>query len=197
MNFQLAKEEYTMNLTEQESIFCQALAMTSLLGELSNRDFLNSDYYNENIHFAGNGDNFRKILKASGMGNPATMQMFLYILLVMPKETLSGLDHVTIESWENALKTIIQSFNPSVTTTYPGESSGDLSTVNYYRHIRNAVSHSRCVYETEEGRQYVTFKDEDPKRSYHCEIKMLTSDVGSMLEVLQKQIMIYLNRHKV
>lgn len=78
--------------------------MTSLLVELSDRDFLNSDYYNQNIIFAENNDNFQKILKASGLGNPATMQIFLYILLVMPKETLSGLDDRTLNSWENALK---------------------------------------------------------------------------------------------
>lgn len=183
-----------MNLTEQESIFCQALAMTSLLVELSDRDFLNSDYYNQNIIFAENNDNFQKILKASGLGNPATMQIFLYILLVMPKETLSGLDDRTLNSWENALKTIVSSFSLSVTTTYPGESSSNLSTVNYYRHIRNAVSYANCVYETEKGRTYITFKDEDTRKLYHCEIKMLTSDAGRILEVLQKQIMIYLNR---
>lgn len=190
----ISEKENTMNLTEQESIFCQALAMTSLLVELSDRDFLNSDYYNQNIIFAENNDNFQKILMASGLGNPATMQIFLYILLVMPKETLSGLDDRTLNSWENALKTIVSSFSLSVTTTYPGESSSNLSTVNYYRHIRNAVSHANCVYETEKGRTYITFKDEDTRKLYHCEIKMLTSDAGRILEVLQKQIMIYLNR---
>lgn len=190
----ISEKENTMNLTEQESIFCQALAMTSLLVELSDRDFLNSDYYNQNIIFAENNDNFQKILKASGLGNPATMQIFFYILLVMPKETLSGLDDRTLNSWENALKTIVSSFSLSVTTTYPGESSSNLSTVNYYRHIRNAVSHANCVYETEKGRTYITFKDEDTRKLYHCEIKMLTSDAGRILEVLQKQIMIYLNR---
>ena len=186
-----------MNLTEQESIFCQALAMTSLLGELSNRDFLNSDYYNENIHFAGNGDNFRKILKASGLGNPATMQMFLYILLVMPKEILSGLDDGIINLWGDDLKKNLQLYRLSVTTTYTGESSSELSTIDYYRHIRNAVSHAKCVYETEDGRTYVTFKDKNrnPQNQYHCEIKMLTSDVGKMIVVLQNQIMEYLNRH--
>lgn len=35
----ISEKENTMNLTEQESIFCQALAMTSLLVELSDRDF--------------------------------------------------------------------------------------------------------------------------------------------------------------
>ncbi|MDD3417846.1 MAG: hypothetical protein PHY47_28305 [Lachnospiraceae bacterium] len=183
-----------MILTEQESIFCQALAMTSLLAELSNRDFLNSDYYNKTMTFAGNNDNLQKILKSSGLGNPATMQMFLYILLVMPKETLSDLDDVTIISWENDLKATIQSFSPTVITTYPRESNSDLATINYFRHIRNAVSHAKCVYETENGRSYVTFKDKDPRQaSHYCEIKMLTSDVGKMLEVLQKQIMTYLN----
>nr|WP_288642533.1 HEPN family nuclease [uncultured Anaerobutyricum sp.] len=187
-----------MNLTKQESIFCQALAMTSLLEELSNRDFLNSDYYNENITFVENNDNFKKILKASGLGNPATMQMFLYILLVMPKETLSGLDDRIINLWGDNLKETLQSYSSlSVTTTYPGESSSELSTIDYYRHIRNAVSHARCVYETENGRTYVTFKDKnrDSQNQYHCEIKMLTSDVGSMLEALQNQMMAYLNRH--
>lgn len=183
-----------MNLTEQECMFCQTLAMTSLITELSGSDFLSSDYYNKNITFGKNDDIFRKILNTSRVGNPATMQMFLYLLLVMPKETLSGIDDKTINLWENNLKTTIQSFSISVTTTYPGESNSDLSTVNYYRHIRNAVSHAKCVYETEEGRTYVTFKDENPKKSYHCEIKILTSDVGSMLEVLEKQIMTYLNR---
>ena len=186
-----------MNLTKQESIFCQALAMTSLLEELSNRDFLNSDYYNENITFVRNNDNFKKILKASGLGNPATMQMFLYILLVMPKETLSDLDDRIINLWGDDLKETLQSYSLSVTTTYPGESSSELSTIDYYRHIRNAVSHAKCVYETEDGRTYVTFKDKNrnPQNQYHCEIKMLTSDVGNMIVVLQKQIMKYLNRH--
>lgn len=183
-----------MNLTEQESIFCQALAITSLLTELSDRDFLNSDYYKKYISFTGNNAIFKEILDRSRLGNPATMQMFLYILLVMPKETLSGLNNSTISSWGNELKTKIPSFSPVVTTTYLGESNSNLTTIDYYRHIRNAVSHSKCVYKTENGRCYVTFIDEKPKQaSQHCEIKMLTSDVGKMLGLLQKQIMTYLN----
>ncbi len=183
-----------INFTEQESIFCQALAITSLFVELENIDFLNSDYYKKNIIFNTNNDNFKKILSASGIGNPATLQMFLYILLVMPKETLLNLHESTIISWRNELNTEIQSFTPVVNTTYPNESNNDLTSINYYRHIRNAVSHSKCVYKTENGRSYVTFKDENPRVSVQkCEIKMLTNDVGKMLEVLHKQLMTYLN----
>ena len=91
----------------------------------------------------------------------------------------------------------LQLYRLSVTTTYPGESSSELSTIDYYRHIRNAVAHAKCVYETEDERTYVTFKDKNrnPQNQYHCEIKMLTSDVGNMIVVLQNQIMEYLNRH--
>ena len=48
-----------MELTPNESIFCQALAMTSLLGELNNSKFLESEYY-QNLRFSGNSENFRK-----------------------------------------------------------------------------------------------------------------------------------------
>lgn len=181
----------TINFTEQESIFCQALATTSLLVELANRDFLKSNYYEKNIIFNTNNDNFKKILNESGLGNPATFQMFLYILLVMPKETLSRLDASTIDLWENEFNTEIQSFAPVVNTTYPNESNNDLTSINYYRHIRNAVAHSKCVYKTENGHSYVTFKDGN--RVHRCEIKILTNDVGEMFELLHKQLMTYLN----
>ena len=112
----------------------------------------------------------------------------------MPKETLSKLDDSTIDLWEDKFNKKIQSFTPVVNTTYPNESNNDLTSINYYRHIRNAVSHSKCVYKTENGRSYVTFKDENPRVSVQkCEIKMLTNDVGKMLEVLHKQLMTYLN----
>ena len=183
-----------INFTEQESIFCQALATTSLLVELANSDFLKSNYYEKNIIFKTNNDNLKKILNESGLGNPATFQMFLYILLVMPKETLSKLDDSTIDLWEDKFNKKIQSFTPVVNTTYPNESNNDLASINYYRHIRNAVSHSKCVYKIENGLSYVTFKDENPRdTTQNCEIKMLTRDVGIMFGKLHKQLMIYLN----
>ena len=76
-------------LTFEESIFCQALATTELLHLLSDSNFLESDYY-KNLQFPANNDPLKYILKHSGIGNPATFQMFLYALLVMPKEILKN-----------------------------------------------------------------------------------------------------------
>ena len=42
-----------MNITENESIFCQALAITSLMAELSNTEFLKSEYYKK-MNFQSN-----------------------------------------------------------------------------------------------------------------------------------------------
>jgi len=72
-----------MEITENESIFLQALSTTSLLAELHNNKFLGSEYYKK-LSFSNNS--LKEILELSGIGNPATMQMFLYILLVVPKE---------------------------------------------------------------------------------------------------------------
>ena len=55
-----------MQLKEHESIFCQALAITSLLEELDRTDFLNTDYYNENVEFSANNDNIKKYCKHLG-----------------------------------------------------------------------------------------------------------------------------------
>ena len=47
-----------MTLSENESIFCQALAITSLLNTMSNNNFLASTYFSE-LRFDSNEDNIR------------------------------------------------------------------------------------------------------------------------------------------
>lgn len=69
-----------------ETILSQALTMTTLIYELHKSNFLKSDFFKENNP---NNSNFKKILNEYGIGNTATLQMFLYILLVMPKEILN------------------------------------------------------------------------------------------------------------
>lgn len=80
-----------MKLTPEESIFCQALATVNLLGLLHAKDFLHSEYYSS-LTFPSNSDILKEILDKSGIGNPATLQMFLYILLVVPKELMKNID---------------------------------------------------------------------------------------------------------
>lgn len=181
-----------MRLTENESIFCQALAMTSLIGELNNQNFLDSDFYKK-LQFTGNNDNFKEILSKSGIGNPATMQMFLYILLVLPREIFKDFDNKYLNKFETRINDLcIDLVEDNTSSTYFNENN--VSSINYYRHIRNAVSHGKCFYEKINKMCYVTFKDEKSKNSSEkCKIIFKTSNVGYVLEELQRQIMEYLN----
>lgn len=182
-----------MKITENESIFCQALAMTTLLGELSNNDFLHSTYYKK-LSFTGNGDNFKKILEASGLGNPATMQMYLYVLLVMPKETLKDYDNTFMGGCETEINQMFSELAHEVKTSYKNENQNDITTINFYRHTRNAIAHSKCNYKTIGNICYVTFNDVNPHDiDQHCEISIETSKVGVIIEKLQILLMNYLN----
>ena len=63
-------------ISQEESLLLQCLATTSLLGELSNANFLESDYYKQ-LSFSNK--NIKNILTQFGLRNPATMQMLSLI----------------------------------------------------------------------------------------------------------------------
>lgn len=178
-----------MKITENESIFLQGLATTSLFAELSNNNFLESEYYKK-LNFSN--CTLKKVLNLSGIGNPATMQMFLYILLVVPKEILKSFDKSYEKNCKNAVNNLcIDLVESKTNSTYLGEDNK--ISIDYYRHIRNAVAHAKCYYEQINNICYVTFKDTDIKdNNQHCEIIMQTKNVGKVFEKLQLQMMQYI-----
>lgn len=175
---------------ENEYIFCQAIANLSLLSQLSINNFLGSDYYNtmswsmpeQNQH------NIKTILDRTGMGNPAMMQMFLYVLLVMPKELLGG-DYCK-DDFNREVQKYMSSFRYN--STYPGEDT--IENANYYRHIRNAIAHSKCEYTIDNGKSYVIFRDGNPNnRNEFCKIMIQREDVGKVLDFLMRKLMEVVN----
>jgi hypothetical protein len=176
-----------INLEKNESIFCQIIANVSLLVELENNKFLGSNYYREMKWSCSesNKKNINTILDASGIGNPAMLQMFMYALLVVPKELL-GKECCINVAFNNEAKKYV-TYN---TSTYCGEEN-----INYYRHIRNSIAHSKCEYFTKDGEDYVTFKDDIPGGTpkQYCEIRMATKNVGKLMEFMLKELMELLN----
>lgn len=173
-----------------EAILSQALTITTLIYELHKSNFLESDFFKNNC-FKENNDNnsnFKKILNQNGIGNIATLQMFLYILLVMPKEILKD------EQFQNELNEKMKILDFSIKTTYPEENKEN---VNLYKRIRNAVAHYRCFPTLENNIYSVQFEDVNPNdRKQTCKIKMEISQVELMLVELQKSIMEFLNNKK-
>lgn len=176
------------SISAEESLLLQCLSTTALLGELSNDNFLESDYF-EKLNFAN--EDFKKILKISGLGNPATMQMMLYALLTVPREVLSRTDYIKLETDAKRINPLVcKLVEPATCSTYDGEVS--IEKIDYFRHLRNAVAHSRCKYIRENQKNYVIFTDENCKNE-QCSIKMECYKVGSILMELQKLIMEYYN----
>ena len=152
-------------ISQEESLLLQCLATTSLLGELSNANFLESDYYKQ-LSFSNK--NIKNILTQFGLRNPATMQMMLYALVstLIETETMS---------------------------TYDNEDSCEK--IDYFRHIRNAVAHSKCNYFSDRGKNFVIFSDSNNNGSKVCSIKMECYKVGIILMELQRLIMEYYNQN--
>lgn len=182
---------YMSNITANEEILLlQCLSTTALLGELANDNFLESEYFKK-LTFSN--ENCKTILEQSGLGNPATMQMMLYALLIVPKELLSRSEYRNLETYVEKINLSVPSIIEQGTySTYKGEKS--LEKINYFRHIRNAVAHSKCEYINENAENYVVF--EDNLGEQNCGIKMKCCNVGYLLMELQKLIMTYYNeRH--
>lgn len=180
------------NLSEQDSLLLQCLATTALLAELSNADFLKSAYF-ENLSFVNR--DIKHILKISGIGNPAAMQMMLYALLTVPKELLSKTDYEEMENiFAPRINTLARSLvEKDTVSTYAKEET--LDKIDYLRHIRNSVAHARCHYTTEGSKYFVTFKDCTSNETKQCSIKMECQKVGLILMELQRLIMEHYNKN--
>lgn len=184
-------ELYEVN--EYESTIAQALAMTGLLSEMANNNFLKSEFY-QTIAFKSNNETFKYILEKSGLGNPATLQMLLYALLVMPKELLSQEDPSALTHIETDFNSTAERLTGlKLESTYPEK------TLNYYRHIRNAVSHSHCTYTVEDEITKITFHDENTRKpEEHCSITMTTKQAGCLLDHLHTLMTTWIaNRQKL
>ena len=140
-------------ISQEESLLLQCLATTSLLGELSNANFLESDYYKQ-LSFSNK--NIKNILTQFGLRNPATMQMMLYASLTVPRETLSRTAYSVLETYVERINPLVSTLIETETmSTYDNEDSCEK--IDYFRHIRNAVAHSKCNYFSDRGKNFVIF----------------------------------------
>ncbi len=173
-------------INEDESILLQHLAIPSFLAELFNADFLNSEYF-KNLHYEN--EIHKDILRRSGLGNPACMQIMLYSLLVVPQELLSKPQFKSFENYQ------LKHLNPKIPTyiedgtysTYENEDTCEK--INYVRHIRNSIAHANMHYFERNGIPHVKFIDSSLDKKSKCEIVMQCRYVGSILMDLQKNTM--------
>ena len=171
--------------SQADSLLYQSVSMCMLLAELSHKKFLESDFYKDHC-FQKEKSQFKEILSSSGgIGNPATLQTMLYLLLVCPRESLNDIEKNKLDSTINAFCNNLDS------SSYSSSYHQDISTINFSRHLRNAVAHSLCEFPS---CGEMIFKDHDPKNPKECfEIKINYNNIEKLLELIQKQIVEFLN----
>lgn len=173
------------NIDSITSMYLQSLATCSLLAELHNNNFLDSDDFKK-LKFQN--DYLKMILIKSSIGNPACMMMMLYGLLVIPYTT-KGKSKLKFNEINNFINCISNEKPNFYETTYNDEKN---KTIDYIRHIRNSVSHGKFEFKTEDEIDFVIFEDEKYKDEHqHCSLKLKTRNIGIILEKLQKLLFEY------
>jgi len=112
-------------------------------------------------------------IKKIGVNNQGTLLIYLYALLVVPKEITES----KYKKDQDILNTLVQSRALRVHTTYSSDQLG----VDFFRHIRNAIAHLRVEFGPGET---VTFKD-----FFHgdeFEVVFPLSHIGEFLTELQR-----------
>ncbi len=174
-------ETITMEYSQDDNLLIQSYFTTAFLAELNNKNFLTSEYY-KNANFE---DNFvKKNLPKVGIDNQGTLLIFLYTMLVVPKQLLEHDFPIEFAELNNKVDQIKLETN----STY----SNDSETIDYIRHIRNAVAHARLTFIPN---QAVTFTDEN-NRGEKCTITIPLNKVGFFLTELQKVFMKYIEKLK-
>jgi hypothetical protein len=173
-----------MALNQEDNLLIQSYFTVTFLTELKNNDFLNSDYY-KNMEF---GDKYlQNNLASVGIDNQGALLIFLYTMLVIPKQLLEKkFPEKFIE-----INSIVNKIKSKANSNYKDDYTDGILNIDYLRHIRNAVAHARVEFIPNES---VTFKDEDKGKS--CSITIPLISMGEFLTELQKIFITYVENLK-
>lgn len=127
-----------MNYSKEDDLLIQTYLTTEFLFELSNLKFLESPYY-KNANFLDKS--VHQFLPTIGIGNRGALLMTLYSLLIVPKELIEKKYRKEFRD----LNIFVGTIKSDVNTTY----EKDTNSVDYIRHIRNAVAHANMEFTSE------------------------------------------------
>lgn len=179
-----------MNSEDPNYILNCTVANIALLTVVGNNKLLDSDFYNNMDWPWGNDGNntriIKEILEQVGCGNPAMMIMQFYALLVMPKQLTPDYN----DFCKGDFNSLFHELKSEANSTYEqGEEK-----IDYYRHVRNAVSHSHFSFYVADNEKYVKFWDKDNKGNTFDTV-ITFGKAAIVLEHLLGKMMAYLCIH--
>jgi len=164
-------------INQADNLILQAYYTTSLIAELKNNRFLESNFFQD---MTFDQPAIKEELKTVGVDNQGAALMVLYAMLVIPREILK--EKYTAEYV--ALDGFLQGVVTNTATNYPSDSPN----INFVRHIRNSVAHAQVEFSPN---NYILFRDKDDKKGYQFETRLPLSFLGAFIGKLQRIHMSY------
>lgn len=131
------------------------------------------------------------LINCGGLGNPIMLQVMLYLMLVVPKENLSGT--TAAQSLSNEFNQINNWLDNELKNSTDGSKIliWNYSDRNYVHHIRNAVAHSKIQFSSN---NCWILEDQNPNNSSHnMKVQLSLKIVSELLTKLDKSMANYIN----
>jgi len=154
-------------MTNDEKILIEGFCTVTLLAELFNNEFIESDYF-KSLEFQDPA--VKKTLSEINIGNKGTLLMFLHVLLVLPKEYLS-------RSFPNEFQLLNEKIS-NIATDTSSTYSYDNKNYKYLKHFRNSISHGKVEF-LKNGK--IKFFDNTPNGNAKFETNIKINDVETVL----------------
>ena len=167
-------------LNDKDNLILQTFASIIMLVELQTQNFTQSDYF-KSLQFQNTG--IKKVIESIGVGNQGVLLMSLYGMLVLPREL-----NLQIE-FPDEYKTV-NDFTKSKATNVSSNYASDNPEIDFLRHIRNAVAHSKI---TMEGTDFL-IKDENTRKGETFACKISRENIGGVVHLLQHPFLKYSQR---
>lgn len=164
-------------LTKDGDTILQLVTSVSFIAELVSNNFLESQYFKD---MSFTDENIRNFIKSLGIDNQGMLLIFLYSLLLIPKEKIYNM----YESKYDLIDKQIDSLKTSFSSTY------DESNVKYIKHIRNAVGHGKVEYKEKS----ILFRDDFKDKKFCLELPKCV--IGSILTELMRVLYEYIDDMK-
>lgn len=137
-----------IKLNDEDNLIFQSIAIGRLLLELKQKNFLDSDYFNNSYEFE-----YKDILKEITLDSQGVVLILMYIFFVIPKEVYES---ELKDKYDEVNKFIKDKIDAGVFNLIKDDYNDD----DFVRHMRNSISHSKVRFEPKKS---VSFFDDNKK----------------------------------
>lgn len=168
----------TTGLTQEDNVVIQSYLTVALLAELHNNNLLESPFFGEMTFGA---PWVKELLCEVGIDNQGCAIIALYAMLVLPREIVG-------QAFASEYAAINSFLSANTQHTYSSYQS-DMPSINYIRHIRNAVSHGRIEFRPNDA---IVFKDENMRANESFSTELPLNQLGELISRLQNVHLAYI-----